>query len=302
MNRRVRLGILLALAGIALIVVGFIVLTNFINNTLRPVGAAPTPVAPVVQKVVITTHDIPIGTVLKAGDVQTADVPIELAPRNTLAEPEAVVGKMTTTNLASGELLMSHRLADPTNVNHDLAFTMDESLVLMAWQPGDLMSSLNIIQRGDVIDILASIEEEIPATQFGYTQYDESGQPLMITKMFTFDAFQKAGVTAVVVDIINQGEQQQAAAPITAAVAGQPAATPVPTAQPNPKDVNTRAYLLALKPQDALVLKHLQDSAATFDIVLRNPTSTLEYSVTPVISEYLVDRYQLQLVPIGPTP
>jgi hypothetical protein len=57
---------------------------------------------------------------------------------------------------------------------------------------------------------------------------------------------------------------------------------------------NVRAYLLAVSPQDALVLKHLQDAGGNFDFVLRSPTSTELYELTPVISDYLNDRYQLE--------
>ena len=40
-------------------------------------------------------------------------------------------------------------------------------------------------------------------------------------------------------------------------------------------------------------LKHLKDTGATFDLVLRAPTSTQLFSLTPVTDEYLIERYQL---------
>jgi len=55
--------------------------------------------------------------------------------------------------------------------------------------------------------------------------------------------------------------------------------------------VNIEAYLLALSPQDALMLKHFKDTGATFDIVLRAPTSTTLFELQPVNQDYLVDRY-----------
>jgi hypothetical protein len=56
-----------------------------------------------------------------------------------------------------------------------------------------------------------------------------------------------------------------------------------------------RAYLLALAPQDALTLKHLNDSGAKFDFVLRAPTSTQLFELQTVNSDYLVDRYELTI-------
>jgi hypothetical protein len=60
------------------------------------------------------------------------------------------------------------------------------------------------------------------------------------------------------------------------------------------EETETKAYLLALPSQEALVLKHLKDSGATFDIVLRNPKSSQLYELSPVTTEYLFDRYQLR--------
>jgi pilus assembly protein CpaB len=51
--------------------------------------------------------------------------------------------------------------------------------------------------------------------------------------------------------------------------------------------------MLALAPQDALVLKHLKDTGAIFDLVLRAPTSTELFDLTPVTSQYISERYQL---------
>jgi hypothetical protein len=53
-----------------------------------------------------------------------------------------------------------------------------------------------------------------------------------------------------------------------------------------------RAYLLALTPQDALTLKHLKDNGATYDFVLRAPTSTQLFELQTITTDYLIDRYE----------
>jgi hypothetical protein len=58
---------------------------------------------------------------------------------------------------------------------------------------------------------------------------------------------------------------------------------------------NLKAYLLVVSPQDALVLKHLQDAGAEFDLVLRAPTSKEFFELNPVTSDYLNDLYQLKI-------
>jgi hypothetical protein len=64
---------------------------------------------------------------------------------------------------------------------------------------------------------------------------------------------------------------------------------------PNPSSIKVKAYLLALNPQDALVLKNMRDEGAIFDIVLRSPTSNVLFDVSPVTVEYLLQRYELQI-------
>ena len=68
-----------------------------------------------------------------------------------------------------------------------------------------------------------------------------------------------------------------------------------PTATPQPTQITVLGYLLALDPQDALVLKNLKDAGALFDVVLRNPLSETEFDLTPVTIDYLIERYNLPL-------
>ena len=83
--------------------------------------------------------------------------------------------------------------------------------------------------------------------------------------------------------------QQAPAVPIV----GEGEPQPQPT--PKPAEITVKAYLLALFPQDALVLKHLKDIGANFDFVLRSPTSTDVFDLTPINSDYLMDLYELEI-------
>ncbi|MCK4725911.1 MAG: hypothetical protein KAT29_08910, partial [Anaerolineales bacterium] len=166
-------------------------------------------------------------------------------------------------------------------------FILDEYQVLMAFPASDLMSSLSVIQRGDLIDILVTRSQEAPKepeeeADIGVVTEEEE----RVTETFTFDAMQRLEVTALVVDIIEEQQQQQQ--PAIPGVEQQDAPPP-----PEPA-YKIRAYLFALVPQDALVLKHLKDTGATFDFVLRSPTSSQLFELSPVTSEYLNDRYELQ--------
>jgi pilus assembly protein CpaB len=210
-----------------------------------------------------------------------------------ITDVEQAIGRITKAQMVSGEMLLAHNLADPTNISHDLAFIIGKDLVVMAFPANDLMSQINLLQRGDVVDIFASVEVSIPKDQTGLGDTNTDQKQEDQNKLFTFAALQRVGVTAIVVDIIESGREGGNVTSASGSVSAD--STPVPTPTPEPSAVIVKAYLLALRPQDALVLKHLIDADGRFDFVLRDPTSTELFSLSPVMQEYLIDQYQLKL-------
>ena len=110
------------------------------------------------------------------------------------------------------------------------------------------------------------------------TTTGEPQEPEMRT--FTVDSLQKVGVTALVLEVIDKNT-----------------GTDLTQDQNNQAAYRIRAYLLALNPRDALILKHLKDTGAIFDIVLRAPTSTVQFDLTPVTEEYIIEFYGLEILP-----
>lgn len=235
--------------------------------------------------VVVVTRDLSLGHAITETDVTLSNVPVELAPRDAIATVEDTLGKIIKTDLVQGEMLLKHNLADPTNNNKDLSFILSEDHVLFAFPADDLMSRESVVQRGDLIDIFATFQEKVKTVGDTTTTTTTTGEPKEPEmRTFTVDTMQKISVTAMVLEVIQQEGN----------------ASPVPTGstQPTPApQTRTRAYLLALKPQDALILKHLKDTGATFDIVLRAPTSTVQFELTPVTEDYIVEYYGLEILP-----
>ena len=225
MSRRVRIGLLIAVIGVALAVGGVYVLSNLLRQALAPLPA-PTQVAAITQPAVVTTHNISLGTILKSADLAVVDVPVELIPPGTFADPELVVGRFVKSQLVAGEMVLDHNLADPTNNNHDVGYIIGDNQVLMAFPADDLMSSLTIPQRGDIIDIFVSINETVEVTPENPATYIAPGEEIPTeSRLFTFDAFQRIEVTAQVVDVVTQDQgQNNAQIPTTqnsTAAAGQ---------------------------------------------------------------------------------
>ncbi len=234
--------------------------------------------------VVVVTRDLFLGDAISGTDLKLVDVPVEVAPRDVITMLDQAVGKIIKTDLVQGEMVLSHNLADPTNNNKDLSFILSEDHVLLAFPADDLMSRESMVQRGDVVDIFATFEEEVKTVgeTAATTTTGEPAEPE--TRTFTVDTMQKVSVTAMVLEVI---EAEGDAAPLQ----GEDTDTaPAPATR-------IKAYLLALNPQDALILKHLKDTGAIFDIVLRAPTSIAQFGLTPVTEEYIVEYYGLEILP-----
>jgi Flp pilus assembly protein CpaB len=291
-NPRARTGIILAAIGILLAISGIFVINSIVRRSLSPLPAATQP-PPITEAVVVTTHDIALGTVLKPADLTTIDLPVGFAPAQALRSVDTAAGRITKIQLVGGEMVMPHHLADPTNVQHDLAFVIEDSQVLMAFPATDLMSSINLLQRGDLVDVLASIEEPVLPQQAGINpQTGEATQPE--DTLFTFDALQRVQISAMIVEIVQSRSSGGTLSSGGSSLTGE-GGTPQPTPTPAPSQVQTKSVLLALSPQDALVLKHLKDAGATFDIVLRAPSSSQLFEAQPVSPQYLMDRYKLEV-------
>ena len=265
MSSRLR-GILFAILGLVLIAMGIAaVLMFYWGPSLRQQIQQPTPDPGAQARVVIARRPIDLGEILSNDNVAQFEMPAEIVPEGAGMDVAEVVGKYIKVDLAAGEIIFRHNLADPTNVTHDLGFVLGDDHVLMAFPALDLMSRESVIQRGDIVDILATLPEQV-------VRFDIDGEEEVITQLFTFDAHQSIEVTGMVLDIIYNEDTQK-------------------------NEITVRAYLLALNPQDALVLKHLNDSNALFDIVLRAPTSEILFDLTPVTEEYIKELYGLELLP-----
>ena len=274
------------IVGIVLVAVGvfasYMLIQRFQGGQQTPVVQDET----IKTDIVVVTRDLFLGDTLTESDLRLITVPVEAAPRNALTDPAVAVGKIIKTDLIQGEMLLSHNLADPTNNNQDLSFILSEDHVLLAFPATDLMSSESMVQRGDIIDIFATFTQEIENVGEQPTT-DTGEQPEPQTRTFTVDSMQKISVTAMVLEIIEDEGGTS-----TDLLPGQTGSETIV----KPK-TRARAYLLALDPQDALILKHLKDTNAIFDIVLRAPTSEVQFDLTPVTEDYIIEYYGLEILP-----
>ena len=270
--------VFIIIAGLILVAIGVFASFNLIQRFQGNQSSAVSEEQTVKTSVVVAARDLSLGDTIAGTDVELASVPVEIAPRTAIANLNGAVDKIIKTDLVQGEMVLSHNLADPTNKNGDLSYILSEDHVLMAFPATDLMSREVEVQRGDIIDIFATFRQKVKTVGEVITVNGEPQEPEMRT--FTVDSLQKVSVTAMVLEVIDKDTD-----------------TDVMQEENNEAESKIRAYLLALNPRDALILKHLKDTAAVFDIVLRAPTSTVQFSLTPVTEEYIIEYYGLEILP-----
>ena len=277
MSSRLRIGIIVAVVGVILIALGTFTVIRLYRTSLEE--ATPDVEIPdvVTETVVVASRDIPIGTLLSVEDLTTVEVPVEFTRPETITNIDDAVLKILKVDLVAGEMIMSHNLANPTEVSHDIAYVISETHVLMAFPATDLMSRESVVKTGDIVDILATLSTTLETE-------DENGEITTTTSSVTFDALQHLDITAMVVDIITEEGTVQAN--------GEEEVENAPR-----ENVVIQSYLLALDPQNALLLKYLKDTGAIFDFVVRAPTSTGQFNLTPVTSEYIKELYGLEILP-----
>ena len=290
MKRPGRRGILLFIAGIMFVALGIFVVWSLVQDVLTP-PAPPTQPPVVTEKVLVTSRGVPLAAVLAPADLKLVDVPVELVPLNRMTDINDAVGKVVNIPMVAGEMILPHHLVDPSNViDRTLAFTLEDDQVMMAFPILDLMSRINILKRGDLVDILVTGSYKV-ATGGALLGGGEEE-----TKFYTLDAMQRITISAVVLDVV-QAPQPGPTAQIQPEALLTPGAAATPTPMPPPESSRLEsapiALMLALAPQDALVLKHLKDTGAIFDLVLRAPTSTGLFDTVPVSSDYLNERFQI---------
>jgi len=277
LNSKLR-GTLLLLVGFILIAAGIVAVYLLTQQVIVP-RAAPAAEQTAKVKVVVTLHDKSLGDLLKTEDLTFLEVPAEVVPRDAVKNIEDGVDRYIKTDLVQGEILLQHNLADPTNINHDLAYTLSDEHVLMAFSSSDVMTGQGIVRRGDIIDLLISRESLAVVVPKAGAAPSATGEE-KTTAMFTYDAFQNLGVTAMVMDVIED----------------ENAPADEGSADSSTKQIVIHSYLFSLKPQDALTLKYLKDNGASFDIVIRAPTSTENFELTPVTEEYITELYGLEIL------
>jgi pilus assembly protein CpaB len=228
-------------------------------------GAADVPV-------VVAAQAVPIRSLIKPSDVVVRNIPISAMPEGALRDTNEAIGKLNLTEFYPGEVLLRQRVVDPNVKSSDgrIALALTDDQVLIAYPANDLLSRSGVLKPGDRVDLLFSVRVEpnrilaVAGVRPGVASGAGDGGEKEIS---TFNALQNVMISALV-GAVPGGDKAQSALP--------------------------QVLLLTVSPQDALILKHLKDIDATFDMALRAPGSEQPWETDPVDIDYIIRRNRLQ--------
>lgn len=289
MKNRMGLGAIVTVLGIILVVLGVLATRQILRQNAEEENIDVITGETITNEIVVLTHDVPLGKLLEAQDIAVVQVPIVHIPRNAITDLELALGRFTRTDLIEGEMLLENNLANPTTVRGDLAYILEDDHFLVTLPASGLMSTLNIIKRGDIVDLLVTAQQTVNVVT------STGGEQEPITKLVTYLSMQKLNITAMIIDVITESDPapSQASSPDEIQVSLQKESLEGILVR---SQVRVSAYLLVLKPQDALVLKFLLDSGADIDLALRAPTSTEKFDLDPVTDEYIKELFGLEII------
>jgi Flp pilus assembly protein CpaB len=297
MNRRK--GWLWIAGGIILALLAGVLVFMMVERTTAPSGQALglEATGPKVR-VVVAARDIPQHTVIEKADLSVKGVPADAVPDEAmLGGVENVVGKIAQRTISADEVLIADALTTYTpGSGEDVAFTTlgnkvvvaKEDQVLFAIPPLDLMSTKFLVV-GNRVDVLVSLvketEQPAPSSRQAEDEEVEEEENSPSRDLLTAYTIQNAEVAAIKY------------AAIQASKGGPQLPSGGDKGGAEPNSGVRQALLVALDPQDALILKHLMDRGAMIDVALRAPTSDQLFDTQPVDGDYLYDRYRLPREP-----
>lgn len=293
-----RKGWLWIVGGIVLALLAGVLVFMMVVRTTDQSGQvlAPGPTGPQVR-VVVAAREIPQHTVIAKADLSVKGVSADAVPDEALLDEEVAgaVGKIAERTISAGEILVSDVLASYTpGSGEKVSFTTlgskavlaQEDQVLFAIPPLDLMST-KFLEIGNHVDVLVSLEQETEGEVPRGQSEEEAGQGAPPEKkLITAYTIQNAEVAAI-----------KYAPPVQVPESGPKLPGGGEESEAEPTSDIRQGLLVALDPQDALILKHLIDRGAILDIALRSPTNDQLFDTQPVDEEYLYDRYSLPREP-----
>jgi Flp pilus assembly protein CpaB len=245
---------------------------------LRGIDEVEPDVSPTGQMVVVAKSPIAAGSIVRI-DWVALEAPDQI-PSGAMVSVDEVVGHKALADIAANEVVLAE---DIEQQEGPAPVTLPEDKIAVALPADDILSQWGAVVPGDHVDVLFTIdviletdmypEEVVRVAEGEVLQRLERDQSLDKVSVLTL---QNLEVLRIIEEPLVPEEEGQAAQ-------NQVAAVP------------RRALVLAISPQDAVILKYLRDTDGIIDVALRSPENGTLFSTEPVNINYLILRYGIVL-------
>jgi pilus assembly protein CpaB len=137
-----------------------IVTTVLFFNYMKKYNEAP-PVSQNLVSVVAVKQDIRENTKLSAGMLEVVQVPALGVHAQALKNPMEAEGKVTTSNLAAGEVLLSNHLKDQQEEKQFVSKKVRDGYRAVSIGVNIVQSVSNLIEPGDFVDVVFTKKDKV---------------------------------------------------------------------------------------------------------------------------------------------
>jgi Flp pilus assembly protein CpaB len=231
-----------------------------------------------VQTVVVAKQTINERAVIRLADIGTEERPIEEVPSGAIFKTDDATGRIANRSILPGQVLLAQYLiesfpstylepAEIVTATINFNEALGDDLVAYAFPVADRLSKEGILLAGDHVDLLFSLDVVGEGEGTGGKVTIYAIQDLTILQIIY-----QPPPTDQEEDKKDKDKDEEG------------------TSEPPP--LNPKTLLLAIDPQDAVVLKYAIDKEAPIDLVLRGSENRRLFDVDAVHINTISEQYQ----------
>lgn len=231
------------------------------------------------QMVVVANSPIAAGSIIRVDWVALTER--DQIPSGAIVNPDDVIGRKALADIAPNEVIRVQDVEQDAQGPSRSDIPADK--IAVALPADDILSKWGAVVPGDHVDVLFTLDviletdmypEEVLRVEEGEVlqrlERDESLDHVSVLTLQNLEVLQIIEEPAVPLEEGQQAQDQVASIP-------------------------RRAMVLAINPQDAVLLKYLRDTEGILDVALRSPDNGTLFNAEPVNINYLVLRYGIVL-------
>jgi pilus assembly protein CpaB len=230
------------------------------------------------QRVVVATSPIAADSVVRLDWVAYEE--LEDIPSGAVMTVDEVVGHRAVADIAANSVV---RQQDIEQQQAAPEWDIPPDMIAVALPADDILSQWGAVAPGDHVDVLFTVDVILETPMYPEeTLRVEEGE--VVQRLERDQSMDNVSVlTLQNLEVLRIIEEPQVAAEEAQGGDNQPAGVP------------RRALVLAISPQDAVLLKYLRDTEGILDVALRSPEDGTLYNTEPVNINYLILRYGIIL-------